>query len=214
MSVNLLDMAINPSCVSQRACVAKSVGNNGDYVILLHGYLFGAWTMGGICNFLDEHNFTVLNCSYSSEEHSINTLSFKLKDFVRRYCIDQKKKIHFVVYSQGVMIASEFVLNNPSLNFGKVVMISPHLNESSWKSIFSFSNPLRFKFNETRTNGSYRLEDLNKIVDLLIIKAKYCFHIKKYKIPKNIKSKEINCFCLFLLWEKKLFQIILNFITS
>ncbi len=123
----LFEAAINfisDICKSPAKCV--SIGNNGDYVILLHALAKGSRSMRKIERDLNDEGYTVINLSYPSTKHSIEDLSEKyLAKAIKKLCTDKKKKIHFVTYSLGGIIVRQYLQNHHKLNIDKIVMIAP-----------------------------------------------------------------------------------------
>lgn len=134
MAINNLELVLDKTFIPSRSAIKKTaIGNNGDYVIVLHGYFLSTRSMRKICKYLDKKNLIVFNCSYQSTKHSIEVIAnILLKKFIDKYCIDKKKKIHLVGYSTGAIIIRKFLQDNPLINVGKVVQIVPPNHGSRW----------------------------------------------------------------------------------
>jgi hypothetical protein len=115
---------INELCKSPAKCV--SIGNNGDYVILLHALARSNRSMKKIEHDLSDEGYNVINLNYPSTKYSIEYLSEKyLVKAIKKLCTDRKKKIHFVTSSLGGIILRHYLQTNHKLNIDKIVMIAP-----------------------------------------------------------------------------------------
>ena len=103
-----------------------SVGNKGDYVVLIYGIYQPPFAMKTIKNTLDKAGYYVLNFEYDFRCYSIDEIvKSSLDKFLKKHCIDPKKKIHFVTYSSGGLIIRRYLEKYPLLKLGRVVMIAP-----------------------------------------------------------------------------------------
>jgi len=135
---------INDLRKSPAKCI--SIGNNGDYVILLHALARSNRSMKKIEQDLNDEGYNVINLNYPSTKHSVEYLSEKyLAKTIKKFCIDKKKKIHFVTYSLGGIILRHYLQNHHKLNIDKIVMIAPP-NKGSEVVDFMKSNIFFRKF--------------------------------------------------------------------
>lgn len=103
-----------------------STGNSGDYVILLHGLNRSSRSLSKLANTLAEEGYQVINFSYPSRKYDIDALaSLFLGNLIKKYCLNKKKKIHFVTHSLGGIIVRKYLQDTPIINIGRTVMITP-----------------------------------------------------------------------------------------
>lgn len=115
---------VNDLWQSPAKCV--SIGNNGDYVILMHALAKSSREMKALERALSEEGYVVLNLNYPSRKHDIEDLTENfLAKAVKKLCIDKKKKINFIGSSLGTQLIRQYLQDNPKLNIGRVVMIAP-----------------------------------------------------------------------------------------
>lgn len=110
----------------------------GDYVIIIHGLLRTKFSMRKYANILEDMGLKVLMFGYNSRSNNINYFAdVELVKFIHHNCIDKAKKIHFVTFSMGGIVARVHLHNHPKINIGKVVMIAPPNHGSNWANILS-----------------------------------------------------------------------------
>ncbi|MEQ9115575.1 MAG: hypothetical protein RLN62_02135 [Rickettsiales bacterium] len=219
MQIDFFEITLNNILLKQKVSFKTEEKNTGDYVILLHGYLHSSRCMERVKIYLEEKNFVVLNCSYPSVRHSVEQLANNfLKDFINRFCTDKRKKIHFIGHSFGSIILRKYLLNNPSLNAGKFIMICPPLRGSIWANLAKRIPVINKKFgpaiNELSTSHYYSMRYIAKIVPTLVITAKYDFMVRGYNVPEEAKHRVIRSFHLMILKTKKLNEEIFDFLVS
>ncbi len=103
-----------------------SIGNDSDYVILLHALAKTYHSMHRIEKALNNEGYIVYNLDYPSRKYPIEVLSEKfLTKAINKLCTDKKKKINFVTHSLGGIVVRKYLQDHPQLNIGRVVMIAP-----------------------------------------------------------------------------------------
>lgn len=95
-------------------------------VVLVHGLLQGTRSMRRLSKQLTAAGHHVCNVAYPSRRHSIETLS---RDYVRP-AIDacfgsDAGPIDFVTHSLGGIVVRQLAMGDPTLEFGRVVMLAP-----------------------------------------------------------------------------------------
>lgn len=103
-----------------------SIRNKGDYVVLVPGVVGGVASMRVVAKSLQEKGYQVLIFDCSMRKYPIQVIATRfLHNFVLRYCLDSKKRIHFVTHSIGGIVLRKFLQDHHSLNTGKIVMLAP-----------------------------------------------------------------------------------------
>lgn len=124
-----------------------SLGNKGDYVILIHGIYNLGFCMKKIARTLEEAGYIVIHFKYKARRQSIDAIAESLlPKFITRHCTDAKKKINFVTHSVGGLILRRYLDQNKLLQLGRVVMIAPPNQGSELTNFFkSYMNTI-YKF--------------------------------------------------------------------
>lgn len=115
----------------------------GDYVVILHGFGQSSKSMQRLETYLTDSGYEVINISYPSSKYSIPKLA---KDFVWQEVIkkrtDKRRKIHFIGYSMGGVVARYIIEHIKPVNFGKLVLIASPVGGSEIANLirdFSFT---------------------------------------------------------------------------
>lgn len=123
---------------SPAKCV--SMGNDGDYVILMHALAKTSFSLRALATALSDEGYIVINVDYPSRKYNIEDLSEKfLAKIVKKSCANNKKRIHFVGSSLGAIVIRKYLQDHPQLSTGRVVQIAPP-NRGSEVVDFMLSN--------------------------------------------------------------------------
>ncbi len=95
----------------------------GDYVVLLHGIARTKSSMETLQKDFELHGYDVLNMDYPSRKYSIDKLAEYIHTDISTFNRDSKKKIHFVGYSLGGLVARAYIKKHPPENLGRVVTL-------------------------------------------------------------------------------------------
>jgi triacylglycerol lipase len=108
-----------------------NVNASKEYVVLLHGMSQKAKSMSLLEDYLTSEGYEVLNIEYPSLKYGIETLA---KDFVwteiKKRRVAKNRKIHFIGYSMGGVVARYIVENIKPRNLGKVIFIASPISGS------------------------------------------------------------------------------------
>ena len=103
-----------------------TAGENGDYVVLLHGSGRTALSMKWIEWHLRRRGYRVINETYPSQSLPVPALA---DDFLRNLLAcrinDSSATVHFVTHSLGGIIVRQYFVNHSPPNPGRVVMLAP-----------------------------------------------------------------------------------------
>jgi triacylglycerol esterase/lipase EstA (alpha/beta hydrolase family) len=93
-----------------------------DSVIVLHGIMQPAAAMKGLCRHLVKHGFRVLNVSYPSTRHPIDTLADIVHDAIEPFRRAGEGRLHLVGFSMGGLVIRAYLKRHRPDNLGRVVM--------------------------------------------------------------------------------------------
>lgn len=115
---------------------------NKDYVVVLHGIVRTYRSMRSLAKFLKAQGYPVLNVDYPSTRIPLESLIEHINRQVQGFNRDHQRKIHFVGYSLGGLLARGVIHRNRPPNLGRVVQLAPPNQGSEvadfWKNNFIF----------------------------------------------------------------------------
>lgn len=102
----------------------------GDYVILLHGIGRTSACMNKLQAAFEKDGYQVLNIDYPSREDSVLNIADKLHAKIDAFVVDKTKKVNFVGYSMGGLVARAYIKQHHPDNMGRAVMLGVPNNGS------------------------------------------------------------------------------------
>lgn len=113
-----------------------------DYVVVLHGIARTYRSMRSLAKFLEASGYRVLNVNYPSTRIPLESLIDHINRQVLAFNLNPQRKIHFVGYSLGGLLARGVIHRNRPLNLGRVVQLAPPNQGSEvadfWKNNFLY----------------------------------------------------------------------------
>lgn len=115
---------------------------NKDYVVVLHGIARTWRSMRSLAKFIETNGFRVLNVDYPSTRIPLESLIEHINQQVEAFNQDHQRKIHFVGYSLGGIMARGVIHRHRPPNLGLVVQLAPPNQGSEvadfWKTNFLY----------------------------------------------------------------------------
>ncbi len=106
--------------------ITKSLKNEGEYVVLLHGLGRTSLSMQRMGVHLAGEGYRVINVNYPGRTDSIENLVEKyVKPQLEENYTDRNKKINFVTHSMGGIMARYFLAHNELEGMHRLVMLAP-----------------------------------------------------------------------------------------
>jgi len=96
-----------------------------DYVVVLHGIARTWRSMRSLAKFLRAQGYPVLNVGYPSTRIPLESLVEHINQQVAAFNQDPQRKIHFVGYSLGGLLARGVIHRHRPPNLGRVVQLAP-----------------------------------------------------------------------------------------
>lgn len=95
----------------------------GDAVVLLHGIGRTKASMEEMAGEFQKNGYRVLNLDYKSRDYSITQLTDDIHAEIKAFNKGAKKKLHFVGYSMGGLVARAYIKRHRPRNLGRVVVM-------------------------------------------------------------------------------------------
>jgi len=110
--------------------------------VVLHGIARTYCCMRSLSDFLEANDYRVFNVGYPSTRYPLEALIEHVNRKVTEFNKDHQRKIHFVGYSMGGLLARGVINRNRPTNLGRVVQLaSPNQGSEVadfWKNNFLF----------------------------------------------------------------------------
>jgi pimeloyl-ACP methyl ester carboxylesterase len=99
--------------------------SNKDYIVVLHGIVRTYRSMRSLSRFLEAKGYPVLNVDYPSTRIPLESLVEHVNEQVIAFNRDPQRKIHYVGYSLGGLLARGVINRYRPSNLGRVVQLAP-----------------------------------------------------------------------------------------
>lgn len=114
-------VSVMPAAAQDPAVQAVKAG--GDYVVLLHGVARTSKSMGKLQAAFEKANYRVLNIDYPSRSAPIGQLAEAIHPLIENLQVEEGRKIHFVGYSMGGLVARAYIEKYRPAALGRVVLL-------------------------------------------------------------------------------------------
>lgn len=115
---------------------------NNDSIVVLHGIARTYRSMRSLARFLESEGYPVLNVDYPSTRIPLESLIEHINKQVVAFNQDHQRRIHFVGYSLGGLMARGVINRYRPPNLGRVVQLAPPNQGSEvadfWKNNFLY----------------------------------------------------------------------------
>ncbi|HJN38216.1 MAG TPA: alpha/beta fold hydrolase [Gammaproteobacteria bacterium] len=211
--------------------------NPTECVILLHGLLRSKKQMRYIESTLIHHGFEVINVNYSSNKHSIDSLTDLVWNEIKKPI--SHRKVNFVGYSMGGLLARNIIDKYKPKSIGRVILIGTPNNGSELATFlqdnFFYQKLIGPAGQEigTKNNTTKRLKTCNYELGCIASRLnglwKIIYPISYFLLPKindgrvSLKSTKvdgmkshviISCPHFFLPYSKKVNKYIVSFLKT
>ena len=116
--------------------------SNKDYIVIIHGIARTYRSMRSLAKFLKGRGYPILNVDYPSTSAPLESLVDHINTQVESFNQDPQRKIHFVGYSLGGLLARGVIHRYRPSNLGRVVQLAPPNQGSEvadfWKNNFLY----------------------------------------------------------------------------
>lgn len=159
----------------------KTINNNGEYVVLLHGIARTAKSMEPFAKLLAKNGYNIINYDYESRKYNLDELADQLNIYLADR-VESKHKINFVGFSAGGIVARRFLTKyQNNYNVGKVIQVASPNHGSEYANFVSNNYVLR-KFygpliDQLTIEKMAKFNQENKVnYNLTIIAGNYSFN--------------------------------------
>jgi triacylglycerol lipase len=113
-----------------------------DYIVVMHGIARTYRSMRSLAKFLKSQGYPILNVAYPSTRVPLESLIDHINRQVVAFNQDSQRKIHFIGYSLGGLLARGVIHRYRPSNLGRVVQLAPPNQGSEvadfWKNNFLY----------------------------------------------------------------------------
>lgn len=123
--LGLIATVVVAMAAAAQATTEKSVIQQPDCVVLLHGLARRAASMNAMQKYLESDGFLVANIDYPSRKHPVAELSPVVGKGIAACEKLGGGTVHFVTHSLGSIMLRHYLKENSIENFGRAVMLGP-----------------------------------------------------------------------------------------